>query len=113
MFVKENPDREKKKRSFSLLRLIKSYLRATTSQGGLNNLMILSAYKENDDQLNLNDVAREFYPQKRHKNIIWEDINVLTHFFLMLSLRFKIFKPYNFCSSKHGQYNGNITFLTS
>ena len=32
-------------RSFSLLRLVKSYLRATTDQGGLNHLMILSASK--------------------------------------------------------------------
>ena len=50
--------------SFSLLRLVKSYLRATTGQGRLNHLMILSAYKENVDELNLKDVAREFI----HKN---------------------------------------------
>ena len=37
-------------RSFSLLRLVKSYLRATTGQGRLNHLMILSAYKENIDR---------------------------------------------------------------
>ena len=47
-------------RSFSLLRLVKSYLRATTGQGRLNHLMILSAYKENVDELNLKDVARLF-----------------------------------------------------
>ena len=51
-------------RSFSLLRLVKSYLRATTGQGRLNHLMILIAYKENVDELNLKDVAREFI----HKN---------------------------------------------
>ena len=34
------------KRSFSLLGLVKSYLRATTGQGRLNDLIILSAYKE-------------------------------------------------------------------
>ena len=51
-------------RSFSLLRLVKSYLSATTGQGRLNHLMILSAYKENVDELNLKDVAREFI----HKN---------------------------------------------
>ena len=45
------------------------------------------------------------YPQKRHKNIIiWEDINVLTHFFPKFSLKFKIFKPCDFCSSKYGQF---------
>ena len=47
-------------RSFSLLRLVKSYLRATTGQGRLIHLMILNAYKENADKLNLKDVAREF-----------------------------------------------------
>ena len=47
-------------RSFSFLRLVKSYLLATTGQGQLNHLMILSAYKENADKLNLKDVAREF-----------------------------------------------------
>ena len=47
-------------RSFSLLRLVKSYLHATTGQGRRNHLMILSAYKENVDELNLKDVASEF-----------------------------------------------------
>ena len=51
-------------RSFSLLRLLKSYLRATTGQGWLNHVMILSAHKENADELNLKDVARAFI----HKN---------------------------------------------
>ena len=46
--------------SFSLLRLVKSYLRATTGQGRLNHLMTLSTYKENVDELNLKDVVREF-----------------------------------------------------
>ena len=39
-------------------------LRPTTGQGGLNHLMILSAYKENLDELNLKDVVRELI----HKN---------------------------------------------
>ena len=39
-------------------------LRPTTGQGGLNHLMILSAYKVNLDELNLKDVARELI----HKN---------------------------------------------
>ena len=46
--------------SFSLLRLVKSYLRATTGLGRLNHLMTLSTYKENADELNLKDVVREF-----------------------------------------------------
>ena len=51
-------------RSFSLLRLEKSYVRATTAQDRLNDLIILSAYRENFDELNLKDAAREFI----HKN---------------------------------------------
>ena len=47
-------------RSFSFLRLVKSYLLATTAQGQLSHLMILSAYKENVDELSLKDVARGF-----------------------------------------------------
>ena len=42
------------------MRLVKSYLRATTGQGRLNHLMILSAYKENADEFNFKDVARKF-----------------------------------------------------
>ena len=42
---------------FSLLWIVKSYLLATTGQGQLNHLMILGAYKENVDKLNLKDVA--------------------------------------------------------
>ena len=41
-------------RSFSLLRLVKSYLGATTGQDRLSHLMILSAYKEKMEELNLN-----------------------------------------------------------
>ena len=50
--------------SFSLLRHVKSYLSATTGQGRLIHLMILSAYNENDDELILKNVPREFI----HKN---------------------------------------------
>ena len=88
-------------RSFSLLWLVKSYLRATTGQGGLNHLMKLSLTW----RIKLERCCKGVYPEKRQKNIIiWEDINVLTHFFPIFSLRFKTFKPYNFCSSKYGQY---------
>ena len=40
-------------RPFSLLQLVKSYLRATTGHRRLNQLMILSSYKENVGELNL------------------------------------------------------------
>ena len=45
-------------RSFSLLRLAKSYLHATTSQYRLKHLMILCAWREHVDELNVKDVAR-------------------------------------------------------
>ena len=64
---------------------------------------ILSAYKENVDELNLTmlqgslstKTTEEYHHLGRY---------VLTHFFPIFSLRFKFFKPYNFCSSKYGQY---------
>ena len=98
-------------RSFSLSRLVKSYMRETTGQGRLNHLMIMSAYQENADESNLKDVARGFIHKNdtriSHKNIIiWEDLNVLTHFFPMFSLRFQIFKSCSFCSTKYGQCYG-------
>ena len=47
-----------KERSFSLLRPVKFYLRATTGQSQLNHLIILNAYKENFGELNLKDFKR-------------------------------------------------------
>ena len=45
------------KRTFSLMKLIKSYLRATMKQSRLNHLMILSSYKCQLDQLDLSKIA--------------------------------------------------------
>ena len=45
-------------RSFSLFRLVKSFLHAATGQYRLKHLMILCALKEHVDELNLKDVAR-------------------------------------------------------
>ena len=59
-------------RSFSLLRLEKSYVRATTAQDRLNRLIILSAYRENFDELNLKDVAREFIHKNDTRNYYFE-----------------------------------------
>ena len=55
-------------RIFSLLKLFKSYLRLTMKQSRLNYLMILIAYKNQLDRLNLTKIALDFinknYPQK-------------------------------------------------
>ena len=99
-------------RSFSFLGPVKFYLRATTGQSRLNHLIILNAYKENFDQLNLKDVAREFIHKNKSGTRISLFGNLLTHFFPMFSLRFNVFKPYDFCSSKYGQFYGSIRFLT-
>ena len=82
-------------RSFSLLLPVKSYLRPTTGQGRLNHLMILSAYKESVDELNLKHVAREFIHKNDTRISFFKKIKMfcLTHFFPMFSLRFKISKP--------------------
>ena len=45
--------------TFSLLELIKSYLRSTMKQSRLNHLMILSAYINQLDQLDLKNDARK------------------------------------------------------
>jgi len=48
------------KRSFSVLRRLKSYLQSTMSQPRLNHVMVLSIYKELLDELDLYAVANEF-----------------------------------------------------
>ena len=52
-----NPTSE---RSFSLLKLIKTYLRSTMKQSRLNYLMILSAYKSQLDQIDLIKIVFTF-----------------------------------------------------
>ena len=47
-------------RTFSLMKLIKSYLRATMKQSRLNHLMILSSYKYRLDQLDLLKILSSF-----------------------------------------------------
>ena len=47
-------------RIFPLLKLIRSYLRSTMKQSRLNHLMILSAYKNQLDQLDLTKTASDF-----------------------------------------------------
>ena len=47
-------------RSFSALRLVKTYLRSTITQNRLNNLMALAVHKETTDNLDLLEVANVF-----------------------------------------------------
>ena len=47
-------------RSFSSLRRLKSYLRATMGQPRLNNMLLLHRHKERTDQLNLEAIAQMF-----------------------------------------------------
>jgi len=53
------------KRSFSVMRRIKSYLRSTMSQERLNHLMILNIYKETLDDMELKSI--EFVQGKKHR----------------------------------------------
>ena len=54
-------------KSFSALRRIKNYLRSTMTQKGMNNLMLMSVYKEDADNLSLIDVAENFYSRNTHR----------------------------------------------
>ena len=47
-------------RAFSTLRYIKNYLRTAMFQERLNNLMVLYAYKERLDHLDLTSIAQDF-----------------------------------------------------
>ena len=47
-------------RTFSLLKLIKTYLRPTMTQGRLNHTMILSAYRNRLDEMDLRKTASIF-----------------------------------------------------
>ena len=56
-------------RSFSQLRRINTYLRSTMSQVRLNHCMILNAYQEEVDDINLIDIAKEFVWNEHRENI--------------------------------------------
>ena len=53
--------------SFSALRRVKSYLRSTTSQQRLNNLMLLYVHKQHTDSLDELSVANEFVGESEHR----------------------------------------------
>ena len=47
-------------RSFSSLRRLKTYFRSSMTEERLNNVLILNAYKEDIDQLDLQEIATAF-----------------------------------------------------
>ena len=54
-------------RSFSCLRCLKSYLRATMSQSRLNNVMVLHVHKNLTDKLALVDIGNNFISGSSHR----------------------------------------------
>ena len=63
------------KRSFSLLKLINSYLRLTMKQSRLNHLMILRTYKNQLDQLDLTKIASDFINKNDTRKNIFGTFN--------------------------------------
>ena len=51
-------------RSFSALKLVKTYLRSTTSANRLNHLMMFFVHKKKTDLLDINEICKEFVSRK-------------------------------------------------
>ncbi len=58
-------------RSFSALRRIKTYLRATMKQDRLNYLMLLHVHKDRTDEINLKTLLNEFVGCSEHRASIF------------------------------------------
>ena len=58
-------------RGFSKLRLVKTYLRSTMTQGRLNHLMILSIYKDMLDNIDLDKICNEFVTANDRRSTIF------------------------------------------
>ena len=58
-------------RSFSALRRLKSYLRATVTQTRLNNILVLHVHKNLTDQLCLIEVGNEFVKGSSHREALF------------------------------------------
>ncbi len=56
-------------RSFSSLRRLKSYLRATMSQNRLNNVMVLHVHKNYTDELSLTKIGNDFVCGSSHRQL--------------------------------------------
>ena len=69
-FGKKNPVlRSSSERSFSALRQLKTYLRATMKQDRLNYLMLLHVHKDITDELDLKLLVNEFINCNHRLNI--------------------------------------------
>ncbi|KAJ8880951.1 hypothetical protein PR048_017424 [Dryococelus australis] len=58
-------------RSFSVLRRLMTYLRATMKEKRLTHMMLLHVYKERTSILNLNDIMREFISRKDERKAVF------------------------------------------
>jgi len=58
---------QKAQRSFSKLKLIKTYLRSTMSESQLSNLAILSIERQLSKKINFNTIIRDFAALKARK----------------------------------------------
>ncbi len=58
-------------RSFSALRHVKTYLRATMNQDRLNYLMLLHIHKERTDKLDLKLIVNQFIGESQHRSSIF------------------------------------------
>ena len=58
-------------RTFSALRRLKTYLRATMSQQRLNNTMLLYVHKDRTDKIDIVNIARSFIKEndRRRNNV--------------------------------------------
>ena len=54
-------------RSFSALKRVKTYFRATTKEKRLNHLMILHVHKDRTDKIDLVDAANQFVEWKDNR----------------------------------------------
>ena len=83
-------------RSFSLLKLIKTYLRSTVEQGRLKHLIILSPYKSHFDKIDLIEKALHLLKKKTAGSVHLEGSIFLffllcTDYIYVKSLYFTIF----------------------
>ena len=58
-------------RPFSALKRVKTYLRATTTDTGMNNFMVLHIHKSYTDNFNLCEVADEFIMRRENRSTIF------------------------------------------
>ena len=58
-------------RSFSALRRLKTYLRSTMTQQRLNHCALLHVLREECDELDLRDIAKDFVGSSKHRYSIF------------------------------------------